>query len=405
MLLKFKLENYRSYAKAAELSLLRGTKQRADQDDHRVVRCTPSGPDVLRAAAIFGPNAGGKSNLLKAIATLQSAVLRSAIDEAQVLKFESFSTNALRSQPVRFTVEFAGSKNQFLYRVDFFAGKVVFESLAAKALGAKASHSPMFQRTDGSIDFSGVLKDQQDLDLWRRNTRPHQLFLSQSQNLSAGPFLEEAFKWFKLKLRVVSPSASKASRYTADRLTDAGFKERLINELIQADLGVTDVLVSEETSQLSEFEKAPKIRVQFQHAPANGAPFEMDFHNESDGTQSFFSLLGPLDDVLQNDRVLIIDELDRSLHPLLVRRIVRAFASANSESQLLFSTHDATLLDADVLRRDQVWFAERDAQQCSSLRRLASGGVRLDKALMRAYLDGQFQGVPITDGLGVFGDA
>jgi len=416
MLLKFKVENFRSYAEAAELSLLRGTKQRAEIGDARVVRCTPNGPDVLRAAAIFGPNAGGKSNLLKAILWLKQAVLHSAAND-HALPFETFASPNLTSKAIHFEIDFVVGDCQFHYTTEFAAGIVVFEVLSSKLVGARTSASQLFKRTDQGtdfevdIDFSSELKDHVDIGQWRRNTRPHQLFLSQSQNLSAAPFLQSAFHWFRSKLNFFAHGGqSSGFRYTCERMADEAFRKRLINELISADLGVTDIKVSKSdvprkpSEVLSGLVGVPAYRAEFEHAPASGAAFNLDFNDESDGTKFFFSLLGHLDDAIQNDRILLIDELDRSLHPLLVRRIVRAFSQGKSKSQLVFTTHDATLLDADVLRRDQVWFAERDAQHRSTLRRLAAGNVRLDKALMRAYLDGQFQGVPITDSQGAFGD-
>ena len=416
MLLKFKVENFRSYAEAAELSLLRGTKQRAASTDARVVRCTPNGPDVLRTAAIFGPNAGGKSNLLKAILWLKQTVLRSAAN-ADELPFETFASPKLATKAIHFEIEFVVGDYQFHYTTKFAAGTVVFEVLSRKLVGARTSASQLFKRTDQGtdfevdIEFSSELKDHVDIGQWRRNTRPHQLFLSQSQNLSAAPFLQSAFHWFRSKLKFFAHGGQNSGfRYTCERMSDEAFRKRLINELISADLGVTDIKVSKSEGSrkasevLSELVGVPAYRAEFEHAPASGAAFKLDFNEESDGTKFFFSLLGHLDDTIQNDRILLIDELDRSLHPLLVRRIVRAFSQGKSKSQLVFTTHDATLLDADVLRRDQVWFAERDAQHQSTLRRLAAGNVRLDKALMRAYLDGQFQGVPITDSQGVFGD-
>ena len=416
MLLKFKVKNFRSYAEAAELSLLRGTKQRAEVGDARVVRCTPNGTDVLRATAIFGPNAGGKSNLLKAILWLKQAVLNSATND-YALPFETFASPSLTSKAIHFEIEFVVGDIQYHYTTEFVAGTVVFEALSSKLVGARTSASQLFVRTDQGTDFavditfSSELKDHVDIDQWRRNTRPHQLFLSQSQNLSAAPFLQSAFHWFRSKLNFFAHGGqSSGFRYTCERMSDEAFRKRLINELISADLGVTDIKVSKSDEPIKPSDllrglgRAPAYRAEFEHTSSSGAAFNLDFDDESDGTKFFFSLLGHLDDAIQNDRILLIDELDRSLHPLLVRRIVRAFSQGKSKSQLVFTTHDATLLDADVLRRDQVWFAERDAQHRSTLRRLAAGNVRLDKALMRAYLDGQFQGVPITDSQGAFGD-
>jgi len=417
MLLKFKVENFRSYAQAAELSLLRGTKQRAASEDARVVRRGPNDPDVLRAAAIFGPNAGGKSNLLKAILMLQRAVLRSAAEDG-VLTTATFATPKFAAKPIHFEIEFVVGESHFHYSVDFDLGTVLCESLLRKAVGSRESATPLFQRTENAsdraaaIEFSSDLKDHADVDQWRRNTRPHQLFLSQSQNLSAAPFLADAFSWFRSKLSFVNTTSDDDAWYTRKRMTDLAFKRRLVNELIAADLGITEVeMHRDEFFPYEEIIDGKLVarslgnsRLQFVHAPSVGPTFNLDLKDESDGTKYFFSLLGPLDDVIQNDRILLVDELDRSLHPLLVRRIVRAFSQGKSKSQLVFTTHDATLLDADVLRRDQVWFAERNAQHQSTLRRLAAGNVRLDKALMRAYLDGQFQGVPITDSQGAFGD-
>lgn len=417
MLLKFKVENFRSYAEAAELSLARGTKQRAATDDARVVRCTPNGPDVLRAAAIFGPNAGGKSNLLKAILMLQRAVLRSAAED-DVLTTSTFATADFATKPIQFEIEFVASECHFRYSFEVARGKVLFESLFHKPVGSRALAIALFQRTDkasdhaAAIEYSSELKDHADIDQWRRNTRPHQLFLSQSQNLSAAPFLASAFAWFRSTLVYITTSSEDDGWYTRKRMGDGAFKRRMVNELIAADLGITDVEMLRTELPYAEDIIDGKVvvrslgntRLQFVHAPFSGSTFNLDLKDESDGTKYFFSLLGPLDDVIQNDRILLVDELDRSLHPLLVRRIVRAFSQGQSRSQLVFTTHDATLLDADILRRDQVWFAERDAQHRSTLRRLATGNVRLDKALMRAYLDGQFQGVPIIDSQGAFGD-
>jgi len=425
VLLKFKVENFRSYAEPGELSLLRGTKQRAEVNDGRVVRLTPNGPDVLRAAAIFGPNAGGKSNLLKAIVSLKRAVLRSAADDEVLLPFQPFASPEFRAKPVHFEIECVAGERQFSYSTSFFEGKVLEESLSTKPLGSKALPMPMFHRTTpvkndaANIEFAGELKGHPDAEQWRRNTRPHQLFLSQSQNLSAAPFLQHLEDWFSSTLVSVNTSSIAGfgihrifPSWLSKRLGEDAFRNRVINELVAADLGITDLKLTKQLMPyLDDSDGAPvkrnleQSRIRFVHSPSDGEEFELDFNDESDGTKYFFSLLGPLDDVIQNNRILLIDELDRSLHPLLVLRIAKAFAQGTSKSQLIFTTHDATLLDTDVLRRDQVWFAERNARHHSSLRRLANGNVRLDKALMRAYLDGQFQGVPITDSQGVFSDA
>ena len=138
-------------------------------------------------------------------------------------------------------------------------------------MGSRAANTLLFQRTGAVTDvaaniaFAGALKGHPDIAQWQRNTRPHQLFLLQSQNLRSAHTLREA-------------------------------------------------------------------HIKYVHAPSIGPTLNLGYKEESDGNRFFFSLLGPLDDVIQNDQILLVNELDRSLHPLLVRKIVRAFAQGNSKS-------------------------------------------------------------------------
>jgi len=122
--------------------------------------------------------------------------------------------------------------------------------------------------------------------------------------------------------------------------------------------------------------------------------------DESQGTQKLFSLAGPLLDIIKNGKVLVIDELDRSLHPLLVRQIVRTFQDPVQNergAQLIFSTHDTTLLDSQFLRRDQVWLTEKRRNQSSELVPLTEFSPRKGEALEKGYLSGRYGGVPVLD--------
>jgi hypothetical protein len=127
---------------------------------------------------------------------------------------------------------------------------------------------------------------------------------------------------------------------------------------------------------------------------------EFEYGDESQGTQKLFALAGPLLDIIKQGKILVIDELDRSLHPLLVRQVVSTFqdpALNDRGAQLLFTTHDTTLLDQTLLRRDQIWFAEKTAGQSSILVPLSDFSPRKGEALERGYLAGRYGGVPILD--------
>ena len=138
----------------------------------------------------------------------------------------------------------------------------------------------------------------------------------------------------------------------------------------------------------------------FTHS-AGGMTADFELPDESQGTQKLFALAGPLWDIVNRGSVLVIDELDRSLHPLLVRQIVEAFQSQSpSKAQLIFSTHDTSLLDGKLLRRDQIWFAEKNREQSSNLVALSDFSPRKNEALESGYLSGRYGGIPIlSDGL------
>ena len=127
---------------------------------------------------------------------------------------------------------------------------------------------------------------------------------------------------------------------------------------------------------------------------------EFGYADESQGTQKLFALAGPLLDILDKGRTLAIDELDRSLHPLLTQHVIRAFNDPElnrNGAQLIFTTHDTSLLSAHLLRRDQVWLTEKDAAQASSLIPLTTFSIRKGEALEKGYLSGRYGGLPILD--------
>jgi AAA15 family ATPase/GTPase len=120
-------------------------------------------------------------------------------------------------------------------------------------------------------------------------------------------------------------------------------------------------------------------------------------NEESTGTQRLFALAAPVLDVLRDGRVLIIDELDSSLHPLLVRQLIGMFHNSRinkNKAQLVFSTHDTSLLDQSIFRRDQVWFTEKDSDQATNLYPLTDFSPRKNEALEKGYLMGRYGAVP-----------
>jgi AAA15 family ATPase/GTPase len=143
-------------------------------------------------------------------------------------------------------------------------------------------------------------------------------------------------------------------------------------------------------------EEQERLMPQFVHKTAHGsASFEL--YEESQGTQRLYALAAPVLDVLKHGRLLIIDELDSSLHPLLVRRLVRMFHQPELNphgAQLFFTTHDSSLLDRTLFRRDQIWFTEKDNDQATRLYPLSDFSPRENEAWERGYLSGRYGAVP-----------
>jgi len=130
---------------------------------------------------------------------------------------------------------------------------------------------------------------------------------------------------------------------------------------------------------------------------------EFDEDEESDGTRALFAFAGPWLDVTDNERVLVVDELDTSLHPLLVHHLVKSLHHQGTKAQLIFTTHDTTLLSQKLLRRDQVWFMEKDAKRATHLYPLSDFSARDNEAIERGYLNGRYGGIPFLKELDFYG--
>jgi len=145
------------------------------------------------------------------------------------------------------------------------------------------------------------------------------------------------------------------------------------------------------------------FRVAFQHQGRGGDDFSIPWEVESAGTQRFFSIIGPWLEFIRNDHVVCVDELETSLHPLLASELLKLFVAKsrdNGRSQLLFTTHNPLLLDSTLLRRDQVWFADKNTEGESFLYPLTDYKPRVDESLLRGYMSGRYGAIPfIPSGL------
>jgi AAA15 family ATPase/GTPase len=159
-------------------------------------------------------------------------------------------------------------------------------------------------------------------------------------------------------------------------------------------------VINEAMAEKSKIGAPPKrTKTLFQHRGKGESQVELESRNESDGTVAFFSLLGPVARTLESGGVFCVDELDSSLHPLLALELVRMFNDSRNPrgAQLIFNTHDTNLLDSSLLRRDQIWFTEKDSSGATHLYPLSDFKPRKNENLERGYLQGRYGAVPFLE--------
>lgn len=407
MLIQFTVANFRSIKGEATLSMVAGPGSEHRERNVRVpvmqghARAMP----LLRSAAIYGANAAGKTNLIRALAAMRDVVADSSrIDEE--LPVTPFLLDAeLDGQPTRFDVACIVAGVRYQYGFSATRNAIVGEWLYAWPRGRpQLWFKRRMAKAEPTFEFGGKLLG--DREVWRRATRHNALFLSTAASLNSVQ-LRPLYDWFKTRLRVAGIGPWDSS-YSA-KCAQGERRGAVVGFLQAADLAVSDLRVTEReiTEDMIPKDMPSEVRklflgervddVHLVHQDPGGRPVELGLDEESDGTQKMFALAGPWIDVLENGRVVVVDELHDNLHPMLVRHLVERFhdPALDSDAQLVFSTHDTSILSQEVFRRDQVWFCERNARHETALVPLSDFRPRKGlENLERGYLAGRYGAVP-----------
>lgn len=435
MLLQFSVSNYRCFRKRVTLHCA-ASGQDKSLPDNVIERKLPGVSDKrwLKGIALYGANASGKSTVLSALRAFQQLVLLSAkiTDRKEpIAQIEPFALCPGQSpEPTAFAVVFVMQGIRYEYRVAATRERIWHESLRAVP---KSKEQLWFSRDyhpeSDSYHFSperpsGFKRDPQ----LEGYTLPNVLFLSKAIANNRTD-LEPIADWFKTHLKFMDLSvrnqrAPANPGATLSALLNGGEEGRIVTELLQhADLGITeartvesppppellDAFLRELPAEEQERARSAKwLRPELVHRGSGDAEVPLPWSSESVGTQRFFSLVGPWLDILQHGYTVCIDELETSMHPLMVRELLRLVFSAQANArgaQLLFTTHNPLLLDPTLLRRDQIWFTDKDEQGEAHLYPLTDYQPRKGESLIRGYLSGRYGAVPfLPDGLlGAFG--
>jgi uncharacterized protein len=421
MLVEFSVANHLSVRDPVTLSLLASSKVSEYRAQNLIALDRIS---LLRTAAIYGANASGKSNILASLVWMRWFVINSQKETqaGEPIVVKPFKLDVdYSAKPSHFEAIFLIGGVRYRYGFEVNAKMIVKEWLFRSI---KRAESELLVRMGESIDVARGFGEGRD---FVDNTRPNALFLSTVASLN-GRLAGLIVRWFQRLVPVHGLNEQQYVAASVEMVKDSGMRDRFIDMIRKADLGIEDVLVKKADMTLPPdilelFSEEGKKRFVRDFSPVDGVSLrsvhtrfkdgrpldtvEMDFNSEeSDGTQKFFSLAGPVLHSLENGCVMIADELEAKLHPLLTRMIVRLFHSPVTNprnAQLVFATHDANLLQYMQFRRDQIWFTEKTQQQATDLYSLAEiklpkGKVRKDASYEKDYFKGRYGAVPYLGG-------
>lgn len=412
MLLEFRVKNFRSIRAEQKLSLV-ANKDVTHIDTHVFDNGAKTTPPLLKSTVLYGANASGKSNLINALAFMQDVVASSAtqIREGDLFSYSPFKLDAhSAAEPTEFEITFVEDGVRYQYGFALRPERVVEEWLLVyKNTKPQMWFSRKFDSNSDKehYEFGSHLTGKRSL--WQDSTRKNALFLSKAVDLNSDK-LRPIFLWIVNNLMIIGTGTQPIFDFSIKHIQTETGKTEILNFLISADMSISEIKLENRKMKRISLEVKGDSSTQhvsevetflptFLHQGTDGsAIFELT--DESTGTQRLFAFAGPILDVLQHGRVLIVDELDNSLHTLIIRFMLTLFHSVKTNpngAQLIFSTHNTTLLHHEIFRRDQIWFVEKDSSHATQLYPLSDFHVRKKEAWENGYLGGRYGALPFID--------
>lgn len=441
MLVKVVVDNFLSFNEETELTMIPSNKTRKKPEHKLNVKST----SMLKYAAIYGANAAGKTNLIEVFSFIKYCVEK-AIPIDAIDKFCK-TTEGNFNRPSLFELQFTIGDKFYAYGFSLILSARTIESEWLYELYQNGSQKTLFEREKGKKpiigeDVSLTTSDKSKLTTYLEDydENSNSLFLTvmnrgkKYAEDSKIIFFREVYKWIKKNLITVTPDTSLRSfEYYYDNVSLG-----LINDLIKTfDTGITEVNIVEVSieelgnelpkpifddilktiKEKSEDERNMGFKISMRsdrsffnievkkgHEPKittislkHGDSFySFKYEEESDGTRRLFDLLDMLLNK-SNDTVYIVDEIERSLHPKLTSRFINLFDQIHESKnmQLIFTTHESSIMDQELFRRDEIWFVERNNNNVSNVYSLDKFKERYDKKLSKAYLEGRYGAIPV----------
>lgn len=425
MLVEFKFSNFRSFKEEAVFSM--EPLSQNGSNPNTINTNLKKVPQLYRTAGIFGANASGKSNIMVAFGFLQFLVKQSAksvVGDKFPSEFYAFADNA-SDKPITLDIQFIVEDNLYEYSVSILHNIVQTENLYYYPISSEGSAKPnrIFERSNinGKIEFE---KSKGILQSWSNETLDNRLFLSEIVNNRKCTVKEilDAYNWITQTLSIRNTHSMNDS-FSLTKILEGNGAD-IVKLMKKADLGLEDISVTETSVEeiIAQKEnlndkaklnllslltrgKRKALEAKSFHKTEDGEIKSFDFNNmESLGTKRFLALSGYLLEAIKQGKVFIVDELDDSLHPYLVKNLISLFNDPNintNNAQLIFMSHAHYLMDGEHLSRDQIWLTSKelnkgfysDLYSLSDFKNLN----RKNAAFYNAYMEGIYGAVPFWE--------
>lgn len=444
MLLRFSTQNFMSFKDRTELSMIPSKVRR--HQSHVIKPSNRNDIGVLKAAVIYGANASGKSNLIKAMNTARNLIVK-LLPASQSLPYTPFLLDpATSEEPIRMEFEIKLGKKNYAYGFSYHSKAITEEWLYEIN---KIKEKMIFERSLKSEESSEYTleydlkfdndKDKQFFEFTASGTPKNRLFINECNERNVYkklPVIEDLLtvrEWFEGGLKIIFPDSKYGglerdldnNNDLGDIFTevlksfDTGIKSLSMNE-VNVDSGITGIprtvldklieqLDNEDVDELifatpgnqryklcNEDGHVKAYRLMTTHQSQGNDDVKFELNQESDGTLRILDLTPGLLEVCKSETTYVIDELDRSLHPDITTSIISSFLNNTPEirSQLIVTTHETTLLNQAFLRKDEIWFTDKNKYGISKLYSLEEYQPRFDKDIRKSYLTGRFGGIP-----------
>lgn len=440
MLLRFAAENIMSFKDAVEFNTFPSSKTHS----HEWHKISCGHATALRMSAIYGANGAGKSNLLKCISLLRGIVSVDKLSDLPITDDLFFRLDdKSKSTPSELAIEFYLAGQIFYYHIAFTRREIVSEELV---LSKKTKDTTIFSRKDNRVDISTQFLNPRGktasvevfIDGINRLLRPDMTALSFLGNYYHNelPIVGEAYIWI-LTLQIVLPASSVRE---LPHLMDIDSKfANLVNSIVpELKTGITRLHVKKEllneddvqpnsmlADALSKAKLKPGTPISINydqakevsniviengmaykktlvviHTDSTGKEVEMEIDQESDGTRRLIEYMPLLYAVLKTDQVFIVDEIERSIHPIMIKTLMSKISeSKDAKGQIIFTTHESCLLDQSIFRPDEIWFAQKDVDQATQLYPLSDYNIHKTANIENGYLNGRYGGIPFLSNL------